>query len=104
MATNNPADYAGVLMGTPCFVEVKSSVNKTSFPISNVQKPFQRQAGTRITKAGGSYYYFIHRLAINEAYLIEFNQFWELPNTKWDTLRKNADIILGSEHGPASNW
>ncbi len=94
MSKNNPADYAGVVMGKPCFVDVKSSINKISFPKANAKDKFQRQAGLRCTKLGLTYYYFIHNLNNREGYLIDFETFWSLEDTKWGTIRNNSHIVI----------
>ena len=56
-----PADFVVTEDGDTYYAEVKSSVSKTSFPLSSI-RPSQRSAATRQTRAGGKYFFFLHCL------------------------------------------
>lgn len=84
-----PADYVVTLCGDMFWAEIKSSNNKTSFPLSCFQKP-QLLGMKRQEMAGGDYIVYIHRLATNTWYCVHSTEIEHLSDGKksinWDDL------------------
>jgi len=64
-----PSDYLVTVHGGMHYAEVKSSSNKTSFPLSCVQ-PTQWAAMRKQTAAGGEYFIYAHHLVTDRWYRI----------------------------------
>jgi len=87
-----PSDYILTLYKVTHYVEVKSSVNKTSFPFSQIE-PEQRAAAKKVTAAGGSYIFFLHALITNSWYCVPAKYILDLINegkgsVKWEDLER----------------
>ncbi len=65
-----PSDYI-VTHGTTFYAEVKSTLNKTSFPFSLLKKG-QSAAAPQVNSAGGEYYVFVHNLTTNQWFRIPY--------------------------------
>jgi len=64
-----PSDYLVVDNGNTYFAEVKSCREEISFPHSNIQQ-FQLASARRVTKAGGTYVFFIKNLLTGQWYCV----------------------------------
>lgn len=64
-----PSDYVVTDNGFTYYAEVKSSHDEVSFPHSNIQQ-YQLASARRITKAGGTYVFFIKNLLTGQWYCI----------------------------------
>lgn len=70
-ASPQPSDFMLVLDGETSFSEVKSTQNKTSFPLSILRKTQSTQA-KMILAAGGSYWIYIHALILKKWFKIPY--------------------------------
>jgi penicillin-binding protein-related factor A (putative recombinase) len=82
------ADYILTISGVGSFyAEVKSSLNKTSFPLSSI-KSHQLAAARQIRIAGGKYYFFVHNLATDTFYMVDSAEVDRVAKTRsslrWD--------------------
>ena len=64
-----PSDYIVTDNGFTYYAEVKSSHDEVSFPHSNIQQ-YQLASARRITKAGGTYVFFIKNLLTGQWYCV----------------------------------
>lgn len=64
-----PSDYLVTDDGHTFFAEVKSSHDEVSFPHSNIQ-PYQMASARRVTRAGGSYVFFLKNLNTGRWYCV----------------------------------
>ena len=85
-----PSDYILTHKGVTHYCEVKSSGNKTSFPLGQIEKG-QWAAMTRVTAAGGSYLVFIHNTATDEWFKVPGSAILDhkkdSSSIPWDELR-----------------
>jgi len=85
-----PSDYYITYNGTPCLVEVKSSVDPVRFPWKNIsgkQLGFSR----RYIKAGWCSLFVIHRVDLDIWYFVPFDFIWSQvkggeSSIKWEDL------------------
>lgn len=68
-APEQPADRLVTLNGTMFYAEIKSIAKGTSFPFGMI-KSNQIGAGVLATKAGGSYFFFVHDLQTDVFYKV----------------------------------
>lgn len=80
-----PSDYVGVMQDLTFFGEVKSSIDKVSFPYSNIKKNQLAQA-RRIIMAGGSYLFFIKSYALDKWYIVP------------------AQVVINNQTTKSSKW
>ena len=78
VTTRKPSDFIVTLNGDTFYAEVKSIEEKDRFSFQTIQ-PAQWRSATRVNKAGGNYFFFLHFKA--------FNRWFKVP----------AWVILNSE-------
>ena len=78
VTTRKPSDFIVTFNGETWYAEVKSVAEKDRFNFSSIQTSQWRSA-TRVTKAGGKYFFYLHFIA--------FNRWFKVP----------AKVILNSE-------
>ena len=107
-----PSDYICINNGETIWVECKSTMNKTSLPLTNI-KPHQLQFASKIEEAGGRYYFAIrHQIPrASECFLITLNDIIRLKtenggrkSIRWEQLRedpfvKRPPLLKGSKFG-----
>lgn len=96
-----PADYICIVGGHTYFIELKSTSNKTSFPLGNI-KDHQLKSAEEITMAGGIYYFIIQRHEARnfKAWAIEYPIFSTIvgdlggkKSIKWDIFDDHTHVI-----------
>lgn len=87
MLQAQPSDFMLTVDGVTHYAEVKSSKNASSFPFSNIKKG-QMIAARRVTKAGGSYLFFIKNLVTQVWYVVPASVIinHKLKSIKWAEL------------------
>lgn len=91
-----PSDFIVVEKGgRTIFAEVKSTQNKTSFPLGMLEKA-QKAALSKVTKQGGYYHIYIHNLNTNSWYLMTGSQYLlyvssNIKSVKWELLNEYVD-------------
>ena len=107
-----PSDYICINNGETIWVECKSTMNKTSLPLTNI-KIHQLEFAAKIEEAGGRYYFAIrHQVPRNsECFLITLNDIIRLKTAngghksiRWEQLRedpfvKRPPLLKGSKFG-----
>ena len=82
-----PSDYIVTEDGATYYAEVKSSHEKTSFPLKNID-PFQKGSARQVLAAGGKYFFFIHNLNNNQWFRVPAETVLnaERRSLRWDSL------------------
>lgn len=78
VTTRKPSDFIVTVQGETWYAEVKSISEKDRFSFQSIQ-PSQWRSATRVTRAGGKYFFFLHFIA--------FNRWFKVP----------AEVLLNSE-------
>lgn len=78
VTTRKPSDFIVTYQGDTFYAEIKSISEKDRFSFSSIQ-PEQWRVATRVYRAGGKYYFYLHFIA--------FNRWFKVP----------AEVILNSE-------
>jgi len=102
------ADFELVFEGGIYYIEVKTSKNKTSFPIRNI-KEHQRYAYKSLKPYGAEHYFFImnrYQRGNFKLYIIESEKFDNLiskievrrKSIPWGHIIKEADLTIEREH------
>jgi recombination protein U len=93
-----PADFVIIVDGQTYFIECKSTVSQTSFPLRNI-KDHQFEFAANIELAGGTYWFCIRReeKSAHECFLINLNTIIKLKGDKksitWEDMRDCPDVI-----------
>ena len=96
--TQSTTDYNGVYKGRYLDFEAKSTVSRTSFPLSNIPKQ-QIDHLERVLAHGGIAFFLIQCVSLNETYLLPASyvvSFWkERPRESipFDELKKNGYLV-----------
>lgn len=95
-----PADYICIYDGITIFVECKSTVNKTSFPLRNI-KDHQLEFASNIEMAGGFYTFMLRKQEKrnDEYFMLTLNDIIRLKQAnnnsksiKWEQLREDPHV------------
>ena len=106
------SDFICIDNGQTMFVECKSTVNKTSFPVSNI-KPHQLEFASKIEEAGGMYSFIIrHQVPRNsECFIVTLNDIIRLKTAnggrksiRWEQFKedpfvKKPPLLKGGKFG-----